>query len=277
MPFVLDFSNPVVQTYLVPLLAAAASVGLVRFFLGPIRGALLAGVGIGIGYLAAHLLLQGLPAWPPAGALDTLPFIVFGGILIGGLMDELDNPEGLMTPLFVSLPIMVLFWLGLSYFSGFKDLPSTAPFAVIMVAGIVALQILHRERDDGTASPVSLLAALTGLAAIAHFSGKFSPSYATAMAMATMGFIAWNWPRTRQPWGTAGTLSVGGCYLALATMMIMSDMALAIPVAVSFLVFFVPPIVERVFMPKQSAAPFLQALVSLAPIGGAAILTLFLA
>lgn len=67
MPFVLDFSNPVIQTYLVPLLAAAASVGLVRFFLGPIRGALLAGVGIGIGYLAAHLLLQGPPAWPPAG------------------------------------------------------------------------------------------------------------------------------------------------------------------------------------------------------------------
>lgn len=274
---IINFDHPEMQMVWVPLVVGLAAVGLIRFLLGPARGALLASMGIGLGYLAAHLLMQGLPDWPPAGALDTLPYVLLGGIALGAVFDELDNPEGLLKPLFIGFPIVIVFWLGLAFFGGFKSLAASAPFAVIMIGGIVAMQRMHDDRDDGTASPMALFMAVVGLAVVGNFGESKMFGYAIALAFAGFSFLVWNWPRTRFPWGTTGTLSIGGTYVTLAGVTVLNNAGLVWPIAITFLVFFVAPLVEKMFYPRQSAQPFLQLFISLGPVIAAGFMAYWLA
>lgn len=272
MAVVLDFTDPVVHTYFVAPVVAALSVGFIRAFLGPVRGAYMAGIGIAVGFMFAFILARGVPSWPPPHGLDIIPYVLAAGIIIGAIIDELSDPESFVLPLIVGAPIGIMFWLGVAYFEGFQDVSSTLPHAGIMVAGIIGMHRLYVIRDTGSSAPVALAVGLGGLAMIALMLDGFNSTLplVTALALALAAFVALNWPRTRFPWGMAATLSVGGAYLVLAAVMILSDKKAVLPVALTFLVFFVPQIVERVFMPKQATAPFLQIFLSLLPLAAAA-------
>lgn len=267
MEFVIDFTNGHVQTFAVPLVVSIISVGLLRYLLGPWMGVLLGSLGIAFGFLASLLLVQGLPGWPPANALGMLPYILLAGMTAGALVDEADNPIALVRPLYIGLPMVIIFWLGVTFYSAFRDISGTVPYALLMIAGIIALQRLHDDRDDAIASPVALLAALSGLAVVGLVSETSLARYPIAAAMATLGFLLWNWPRCRFPWSTAGTLSIGGTYLALLAFIFLQDRDMAIPLVISFGVFFVHPITERVFMPEPRMSAIVQLAVSLVPVG----------
>ncbi|MCH8863521.1 MAG: hypothetical protein IID51_13590 [Proteobacteria bacterium] len=267
MAFVIDFTDSQIQTFAVPLVVSAIAVGLLRYLMGPWMGVLLGSLGIAIGFLASLLLVQGFPGWPPANALAMLPYIILAGMVAGALVDQADNPIGLVRPLYIGLPMVIIFWLGVTFYSAFRDITGTVPYALLMIAGIIALQRLHDDRDDGIASPVALLAALAGLAVVGLVSGTSLARFPIAAAMAILGFLLWNWPRCRFPWSTAGTLSIGGTYLALIAFIFLQDRSMAIPLVISFAVFFVHPLTERVFMPEPRMSAVVQLVVSLVPIG----------
>lgn len=267
MGFVIDFTNGHVQTFAVPLVVSAISVGLLRYLMGPWLGVLFASLGIALGFLASLLLAQGFPGWPPVSALGMLPYIIVGGMTAGAFMDEADNPIALVRPLYIGLPMMIIFWLGVSVYSAFGDIAGTLPYALLMIAGIIALQRLHEDRDDAIASPLALLAALCGLAVVGLVSETSLARYPIAAAMAIIGFLPWNWRQCRFPWGTAGTLSMGGTYLALIAVIFLQDRDMAIPLIISFAAFFVHPLTERLLMPEPRMSGVVQAVVSLVPIG----------
>lgn len=267
MGFVIDFTNGHVQTFAVPLVVSALSVGLLRYLMGPWLGVLLGSLGIAFGFLASLLLIQGFPGWPPNNALAMLPYIIMAGMVAGALVDEADNPIALVRPLYIGLPMIIIFWLGVTFYSAFSDISGTVPYALLMIAGIIALQRLHDDRDDAIASPVALLAAFSGLAVVGLVSETPLARYPIAAAMATLGFLVWNWPRCRFPWSTAGTLSIGGAYLALIALIFLQDRSTAVPLAISFAVFFVHPLTERVFMPEPRMSAVIQSAVSLVPVG----------
>lgn len=267
MAFVIDFTDGQIQTFAVPLVVSAISVGLLRYLLGPWVGVLLGSLGIAFGFLASLLLVQGFPGWPPANALAMLPYIIMAGMVAGALVDEADNPIALVRPLYIGLPMVIIFWLGVSFYSAFRDIAGTVPYALLMIAGIITLQRLHEDRDDAIASPLALLAALAGLAVVGLISETSLARYPIAAAMAVIGFLLWNWPRCRFPWGTAGTLSIGGTYLALIAFIFLQDRDMAIPLIISFGAFFVHPLTERVLMPEPRMSAIVQVVVSLVPIG----------
>lgn len=267
MGFVIDFDNGYVQTFAVPLVVSAISVGLLRYLMGPWLGVLLGSMGIAVGFLASLLLAQGLPGWPPGNALAMLPHIILAGMVAGALLDEADNPIALVRPAYIATPMIIIFWLGVSFYSAFQNIAGTVPYALLMIMGIIVLQRLHEDRDDGIASPVALLAAFSGLAVVGLVSETSLARYPIAVAMAIIGFLVWNWPRCRFPWGTAGTLSMGGAYLALAAFIFLQDRSMAIPLILSFGAFFVHPLSERVLMPEPRMSPIVQAVVSLVPMG----------
>lgn len=267
MGFVIDFSNGYVQTFAVPLVVSAVAVGLLRYLMGPWLGVLLGSLGIAFGFLATLLLAQGLPGWPPTNALAMLPYIIMAGMVVGALVDEAENPIALVRPLLIGLPMVIIFWLGVTFYSAFGTISGTVPYALLMIMGIIALQRLHEDRDHGIASPVTLLVAFLGLAVIGLVSGTSLARFPIAVAMSIIGFLVWNWPRCRFPWSTAGTLSMGGTYLALAAFIFLQDRDMAIPLIISFGAFFVHPITERAFMPDPRMSPIIQAGVSLVPVG----------
>lgn len=267
MDFVIDFNNSYVQTFAVPLVVATLSVGLLRYLMGPWMGVLLGSLGIAFGFLASLLLAQGLPGWPPSNALAMLPYIIMAGMVTGALVDEADNPIALVRPLYIGLPMVIIFWLGVTFYSAFGSISGTIPYALLMIMGIILLQRLHEDRDHGIASPVALLAAFAGLAVVGLVTGTTLARFPIAAAMAVMGFLIWNWPRCRFPWSTAGTLSIGGAYLALAAFIYLQNRDMAMPLIISFGAFFVHPITDRAFMPDQRLSPIIQAIVSLVPIG----------
>lgn len=267
MAFVIDFTDGQIQTFAVPLVVSAISVGLLRYLLGPWVGVLLGSLGIAFGFLASLLLVQGFPGWPPANALAMLPYIIMAGMVAGALVDEADNPIALVRPLYIGLPMVIIFWLGVSFYSAFRDIAGTVPYALLMIAGIITLQRLHEDRDDAIASPLALLAALAGLAVVGLISETSLARYPIAAAMAVIGFLLWNWPRCRFPWGTAGTLSIGGTYLALIAFIFLQDRDMAVPLIISFGAFFVHPLTERVLMPEPRMSAIVQVVVSLVPIG----------
>ncbi len=267
MAFVIDFTDGQIQTFAVPLVVSAVSVGLLRYLLGPWIGVLLGSMGIAFGFLASLLLVQGIPGWPPSNALAMLPYIILAGMVAGALVDEADNPIALVRPLYIGLPMVIIFWLGVSFYNAFRDIAGTVPYALLMIAGIIALQRLHDDRDDAIASPLALLAALSGLAVVGLISETSLARYPIAAGMAVIGFLLWNWPRCRFPWSTAGTLSIGGTYLALIAFVFLQDRSMAIPLIISFGAFFVHPITERVLMPEPRMSAIVQVVVSLVPIG----------
>ena len=267
MAFVIDFTDGQIQTFAVPLVVSAISVGLLRYLLGPWMGVLLGSMGIAFGFLASLLLVQGLPGWPPTNALAMLPYIILAGMVAGALVDEADNPIALVRPLYIGLPMVIIFWLGVTFYSAFRDIAGTVPYALLMIAGIIVLQRLHEDRDHAIASPLALLAALSGLAVVGLISETSLARYPIAAGMAVIGFLLWNWPRCRFPWSTAGTLSIGGTYLALIAFVFLQDRDMAIPLIISFGAFFVHPITERVLMPEPRMSAVVQLVVSLVPIG----------
>ena len=267
MGFVIDFSNGYVQTFAVPLVVSAIAVGLLRYLMGPWLGVLLGSLGIAFGFLATLLLAQGLPGWPPSNALAMLPYIILAGMAVGALVDEAENPIALVRPLLIGLPMVIIFWLGVTFYSAFGTISGTVPYALLMIMGIIALQRLQEDRDHGIASPVTLLVAFLGLAVVGLVSGTSLARFPIAVAMSITGFLVWNWPRCRFPWSTAGTLSMGGTYLALAAFIFLQDRDMAIPLIISFGAFFVHPITERAFMPDPRMSPIIQAGVSLVPVG----------
>jgi hypothetical protein len=266
MELQIDFSDPLMRSLLLPFLATLASCGIFRLFAGPWRGRVHGGLGIGLGFLAFILLRYGFVGWPVSDAVHILGLVVVGAMATGAIMDELELPDSAITFIHVALPFALVFGLG-NEFEGEKLTTSVAIiYGALTVGGFWVLQRLEQDRDEGLAPHLGAVMGLGALALAGVVRDNSLNEPAAALGAAILAFGLINWPHQRLSWG-AGTGFISGLgFLAVATLMIFSDPALKVPVALSFLAFIASPAAQKYFPTKPALEPFVQIFFGLAAV-----------
>jgi hypothetical protein len=262
-----------VQSGAIPLAVTLIACGLIRLAGGSSRGRLIAGAAVSIGFLAAYVAISGVPAFPPRASSQKLFYLVPAAVVIGLALDLLGPGRRAS-----GVTILAALGLGIAWLA-WPKLRTADPVAVVTVALVwiaagVPLIRLHAIRGSGSDGAVLLFAAALGLAAIAFLSR--TASYAqlgAAFAAATGGFLLWNWPVVRFPFGAAAVLGAGGAFMAMAANIFFYTKASPISMLCLFPVFFVDLVADRLPLPRVLAGQPLRPFVLLAfasiPLGAA--------
>lgn len=257
--------HPLTRTFILPLVVALLAGGLL-LAIGARRVAVL---GIVLGFLAAYVAIRGVPAFPPGSAEHRLVYLVLGGGVLGALFDGLRPGRAVQWWLIGCAALVGVGWIAWPRVVG-----ASAP-VVIMAAGAVAWSMvilgrLEAAGERGTVAPVMLLVAALGMAPLAldGASAAFA-QLAGALAAAAGGFMLWNWPTPRMPFGRAGVLG-GENALVLLGVSLAFHTSASVPALVMLGgVFFADAVAERVpvgrGLVQRLLAPVVLALVALVP------------
>lgn len=198
-----------------PFLVAAAAAGLSRLAGGPGRGVALAGIAVPAGFLAAWLVLRGLPPLPPRGSLAQVPYVALAGLLVGSICVLLSIRRGALLAVVVGFSVLAV-WAALGFATGWSWLPALKAAALLAAWLLVLLRLEGRAAKEPTA-PVMLAMLAVGIGVVALVAGE--PLWARlgfAMAAAAAGFLAWSWA-AGFPFllpavlgGAGGTMALGG-------------------------------------------------------------------
>jgi len=139
----------------------------------------------------------------------------------------------------------------------------------LWLAGIFIFERLFSStgKISADAAVCSLAAAIgASLVSLVGASGSIAQLFAAAAA-ATGGFLLWNWPKARYPFGLRALLSGGGALFALAVNLILLTDASRLAAAFLLLVFVAPNMARRIPVKEGSAlAPVGIGIVAVAPV-----------
>lgn len=274
MDFAIDFNNTNVKTILIPALASFLTIAFLRFSTGAWRGSVLAPLGIGSGFLVSYYFTMGLPLWPVSSVLGMLPIVVVAGMALGVLLDLNGAKNNSLTMIHIIASLGLVFWVASLWHGGSIQQSELVLYGVLILCGFWALQHLNEQRDEGLAPAISLLSASIGLTIIASIYGTRTGLFSTGLAASCLGYIVWNWPNCRFPWGSSATLVGGGVYLVLASELAIKNPSLTLPIALTLLSFTIFNVTNRLFPTGVAFQPFIQLMFSALPIALAAYLTL---
>jgi hypothetical protein len=272
MDLTIDFNDTNIKTIFVPIVASLLTIAILRLS-GAWRGSALAQLSIGIGFLASYFLTMGLPLWPVASVLGLLPFVVVAGMVVGVLLDLNSAKDSTLTLLHISVSLGLVFWVASLWHGGGIQQSELVLYGVLILSGFWAMQRLHHQRDEGVAPAISLLTACIGITVVATIYGTRTSLFSTGLAAACVGFIVWNWPNCRYPWGSSATLVGGSVYIVLASELAIKNPALALPIGLTLLSFIIFDITNRLFPVNSVFQPFIQLIFSAFPIALAAYFT----
>lgn len=272
-------SGPFGQSALFPFVTSLL-VGLVmRLAGGPGRGALLAGVGIPVGWLVSYALTFGLPPFLPPAALPKLAHVGLAAAVLGFLLDT--RPVKRTTALTVAVLGLagVLVWLA---WSPLMRMPVSTGIALAgcWVLGGIALFRLSQVAEDGAIAAAKLLAAGFGLALVVTLTGSASyGQMAGGMAAAIAGYFLLAWLAFSSPFGAAALFG-GVVLMALAALAFLFGNANPIALALLVLCFFGDPLAARLRFGSGRVAkllvPVMHGLVALLPVAAAIAVSLLL-
>jgi len=266
MTAVLSLGEPWVRALLLPFVASGAAVAVIRLLLGEGRGAILSNAGIGLGILAAHLAIFGLPDWPANGLVEKMFWLAAGGLVLGALVDRFSVPMPIGLVLILGWPVLSILWIVQPDLGGHTSGLALLRFGGLIVGGIIIFVRLDQEQDNGQNAPLMVLWAGATLAGLAALYGLMtSGEIAAAVAAATLGYLIWNIPVSRYPMGHATILPAGSIILALSSAFIVvrpgADLALLFLVAL----FFANRIGNALFKVRRKTTPFVVTLGALLP------------
>lgn len=249
-----------------PLAAAIAITGILRFALGADVGRAVAGGAIAIAFLASFAAVQSWPDFPPRSSGQKLPYIVLFGVVTGLALDAL-RAETFRAAAVVVWPAVIVGWIGWRQLTGLGA-ADLATLAVVFAAGVIILHRLHAHREGPPFAAVTILAASVGTAAIAFMGGAASIALVLGiLAAATGGFLLWNWPKPRMPFGAAALMGAGGAYVTIFTTGILFTETSRIALALMALVFLVPLTMRNFRMVNRPAiGPLVIGAVSIVPV-----------
>ena len=267
-------AHPIAQSALVPVVGAAVAAGLIRALGGRSRGAMLAGAAIALAFLLSYAATLGLPLLPPRAAVQKLFPLVVAGLALGSLLDLVRVPRRVVLASLVPFVALGLGWIGGPRLAAGPIGEPVLVLSLTLVGSVVVLARLERRADDGpTPSVLLLVAALgTGGVAVAGASASLG-QLAFALAASVGGFMLWNWPRSRFPFGRAALFGGGATLTFLAGQAVFFTDASRVALAVLVAVFFADGPVRRL-MPGRGAAgralrPVVVGLVALVPAAAA--------
>lgn len=269
MDLSIDFNDTNVRIFLIPAVVSILAIGFLRITLGAWRTSVLAPVGIGVGFLVSYFLTTGLPLWPVASVLGITPYVVVAGILVGSFLDMRSTENSSLTLMHIALSMVLVFWVATQWHGGTIHENEMVLYGVLIFSGFWAMQQLNDQRDSGLAPAISIFSALVGIAIIANIYGTRTGLFASSLAAATIGYMVWNWPNCRYPWGSTGTIVGGGVYLILASELAIKNPALALPIGLTLLSFIIHNLTYRLFPTGNALQPFIQIMFSSLPIATA--------
>ncbi|MGD9537036.1 MAG: hypothetical protein AB7P52_04700 [Alphaproteobacteria bacterium] len=254
------FANPLVQSVLIPVLGGFLLTGAIRFANGPSRGPLVAGASVALGFLIGYGLILNLPPLPPVSANQKLAYVVAAGLVLGFLLDFLRRPPFWRELVYVAGTAAALYWIAKP--------PSGADAWTLLglIALWLAVLILGYRLEKGRAAVlvpcVQLLIAALGLGVIALFGRSASLAQLSfGLATALGGFMLWNWPVARYPFGAALLLGAGGALAATAYVLALYSETSLIAMAILLLCFFTEFAAKRVKLPAGKLGEALRPIV----------------
>jgi hypothetical protein len=228
--------DPLVQSSLVPLAAAFAWVGLVRFVLRGESRALLAGAAVGLAFLVAHALIVGLPPLPPRASGHKVFYLAAAGLVVGLGLDLASPRRAVADAVCAAFAVVAVAWLGWPRLAAGVDAVGAARLLLVAAAAAFVLVRLHRLTGTDPSPVVMLLVTAVAAAAVAVLGRSASIGQGMgAIAAAAGGVMLWNWPRARDRSGGALVLGGGGALVALA-----AQSALYTPAPVAALLLALP-------------------------------------
>lgn len=236
-------NDPAVQTGLAPFLVALV-VGMALRALG---GERVMGVALGLGFLAAYALLEGVPTFPPPASKQKVFYLAAFGLAAGLAIDLARRPAWLGQAAAVAYPLACALWFAWRRLGGTPDIAFLATLAGLWAGGAVFLVRLGRvgEGEGALDAGIVLVAAALGAAGVAMLGASITLALSSAAVAAAAGglalwdYIAWGARGARRPFGAAALLGGGGALVALAGVMALytpqvSKAALALVVLVPF-------------------------------------------
>jgi hypothetical protein len=263
------FSDPLVQSVLVPVAGGFLLTGAIRVANGPTKGPLVAGASVGLGFLFAYGLTLGFPVLPPALPEHKLAYLVAAGLVIGFLLDFFHRGPLYRETIYLLGTAAALYWIAL------PGIEAGGPWTYL---GLIALWLgsaiagyrLEKSRSTGIEPTLKLLVAALGLGAIAVFGGAADlGQIGFGLATALGGFALWNWPVNRYPFGAALLLGAGGALVTMGFVLALYTETSPIALALLLLCFFADVAAKRVKLPAgkfgDTLRPFVLVGLALVP------------
>ncbi|WP_207061378.1 hypothetical protein [Motiliproteus sp. SC1-56] len=241
------FSDPMVQSSLLPLTLALVLTGLLRLLLGPVRGRRIANLSVILSFFILACLIQGL-IFPPVGSTHKIPYLLGGLALVALLVDLLPVRGKALMVLLVVVPALALGWLNATRWAG-ADSELLVKEALLYGATLLVLWSLFRQRGRGLDGVVELLFASVGFAAISLMGASaLLTTQGFALAACLGGYALWNWPRHRFALGGGVLMAAVGLVLLINQALLLTDtsvLALALLLPVFFADSLFSPLEKR--------------------------------
>lgn len=246
---------------------AAILSGLLGFGLGPKYGPRVAAAAIPVGFLVSCWATIGWPAFPPVSSNQKIVYVALIGTIAGVIFVFLGRNQ-LLNRIGPALwSGMVICWLGWRTLTA-PSLTGLALLGGLWLAGMTIIIGLRSQRSEGIAPGVMLLIAACGVSLIALIGSSASfAQLSGGLAAATGGFLLWNWPKDRFPFGWVGQLGGAGALLSLVTAMALFTSASKLAILLILPVFFADRLAARLPLSSHPVlAPFALAMVCLVPV-----------
>ncbi len=251
-----------------PLVVSLVLTGVIHFALPGRRGLRMAGAAMGLAFLLSYGLIFGWSPFPPVSSAQRLPYLVLCGLLLGAWLDYIGAGRGLMRLAALIWPALIIGWLSWRQLSsGGLDVIITAALLWLAGAFILILQDVAGQSGagEGGAKPhTALLIGTIGASGIAFLGSAATAAQAFGvLAAATGGFLLWNWPRARHPFGAAAVLGGTGTFVALAASLVLFSEASRAALGILILSFLSPRMIGlSPFANRPALGPFTTGLVS---------------
>lgn len=244
----LVFAHPLIQSAVVPLTLSITLTAVMRFRgprLGFPRGG---GLGIGLAFVLSAWLITGGELSGALSAVQKLTLLSLIGLLMGALLEFLAVSSSTLRG------VATVFFLAAAFWIAWPQLQRDAldwPVAALVLAGSGLLFGLARPVERRGPEGLPLLLAAVGIAAVCVVSGSLLiAQLAGALAMASLGFLVWNWPRSRDLLGPSVLLGATLPLLLLALITVLLTRAPVWALAPLAALFFLAPAARLIPAPR---------------------------
>ncbi len=268
---------PTVQAALTIVVAAFLFTGAARLIWGKERGQRRAAIGAGLVIPIACFAIAKTPQFPPESSIDVILILAVTGFFFGAILDFGKIERWSRRAVTILATLAGLIWVVA------EDFQSTFPQAdrnlivAIFIATTIATVRVSRVRGSAMTAPIHLAVAGIGFSLLAWLGGSVPlAQISAAVALATTGFLLWNWPIFRFPPSAALVIGAAVPLAAVAGALTISGAVSGAALAILVLIFFSDWLAGAISLGGGRLAlatrPILVAAVGMLAVAGAAAL-----
>ncbi len=271
-------SNPLAQFFALPFLASFGAVAFIYIIFKERRGNILAGLGVGVGFILAYIFIVGRPPFPPIASSHKLFYLTIIGFAGGLIVDFVKDRQHMRRVVAMAFPMMTAYWLAYSQFNGTVLSPPVIKFLVITILGGIIMVRLDKLAERGLTASIMVLFAAVGLGVISNSTSISQLSFALVASLGA--FVAWNWPVKRMVFSGILLIGAGGVFMVLISQTLYFTPTSLLAQALLIPIFFADLLVGKFMAGKDRVAmmikPIVLAILCALPVGAAVFADKFL-